>query len=265
MMTPYKALLIDCDGTIVPQAETIHQNTAQITLQQIHKEYNVAFNRDTFLSVWFAQLGKGMANFYKCYLKKTPTLSSQMINSSLSDSTQYFEDSYEDNYKTYLKSKTPAIRKGLADLIKEARKNGLKIAAVSNATQSVLEQTINACDLPPFDLILGKDTVERMGYKAKPDGGSYICACDTLGIKPEQSIGFEDTLSGYSSLVNANVGLRVYCHNDQNEDYETTMTATGLPLPHIVLTFGQCCKNAVTRYILNQHKNHGDPTPPRPS
>src|SRR5690606_19056 len=55
--------------------------------------------------------------------------------------------------------------------------------------------------------------IEDAGFKTKPDAGSYLYGCALLGVDPAAAIGIEDTASGYRSLQDAGVGIKIFCRN----------------------------------------------------
>jgi beta-phosphoglucomutase-like phosphatase (HAD superfamily) len=255
MFKHYKALLIDCDGTFVLNAEDIHKECVASTMRSVHERNGVPFGENHFDHVWQEQLGRGIGNFYLAYTASVPELKSKLTGNP-AERAKNFEADYEACYKSQLHNNL-VIRYGLAPLVKAAKREGLSVAIVSNARQSILEHTFACCGMgDDLDLILGSDTVEAAGYKMKPDGGPYIYACQLLNVDPRDTVGFEDSISGYKSLVNAGVGFRVYCQNSLSDAFDLRAAGNDIPQPHLTLSPQMCAQ----QYIM-QHMDRGENAP----
>ncbi|HEY8191755.1 MAG TPA: hypothetical protein VIG74_04965, partial [Alphaproteobacteria bacterium] len=99
MFKNHTALLIDCDGTFVLNAEDIHRQCTAATMNSVHKENGVSFDADHFERVWQAQLGRGIANFYVAYTASVPELNAK-LSGPAKDRAKEFEADYEGCYKS---------------------------------------------------------------------------------------------------------------------------------------------------------------------
>ncbi|HEY8191653.1 MAG TPA: hypothetical protein VIG74_04450, partial [Alphaproteobacteria bacterium] len=108
-------------------------------------------------------------------------------------------------------------------------------------------------------LILGSDEVEKAGYKMKPSGDPYILACKLLDIRPEDAIGFEDSVSGYESLVNAGIDVRVYCQNSLSDAFELRAVDRKLPEPHLILSPEMCVQKYLAMYMEQKESQSAIP------
>jgi HAD superfamily hydrolase (TIGR01509 family) len=91
---------------------------------------------------------------------------------------------------------------GLVDFIERGRERGMKIALVTNAPEENVEAILLALELGDFfDAIVLADEVEAV----KPDPAPYRAALDKSGVRAEEALAFEDSVSGISSSVAAGV------------------------------------------------------------
>lgn len=218
------ALLIDCDGTLILNAEDMHENCVWETLKKPLLSYGVSESRIDILykeykAIWEKALGGGIDNFYNTFFSSMTFDIQASLRKGFPQGASVFEKAYEDLYING-SHEGLIVRPGMADLLRRAKAEGVPIALVSNAKQSVLEASAKATGLKNyFDIILGKDVVQNMGYTPKPSGGSYILAqkmlYETTGkeVSLADSIGFEDTQTGLHSLKEACVGKIVWCNN----------------------------------------------------
>jgi HAD superfamily hydrolase (TIGR01509 family) len=91
---------------------------------------------------------------------------------------------------------------GLVDFIERGRERGMKIALVTNAPEENVEAILLALELGDFfDAIVLADEVEAV----KPDPAPYRAALNKCGVRAEEALAFEDSVSGISSSVAAGV------------------------------------------------------------
>jgi HAD superfamily hydrolase (TIGR01509 family) len=91
---------------------------------------------------------------------------------------------------------------GLVDFIERGRERGMKIALVTNAPEENVEAILLALELGDFfDAIVLADEVEAV----KPDPAPYRAALNKSGVRAEEALAFEDSVSGISSSVAAGV------------------------------------------------------------
>lgn len=97
----------------------------------------------------------------------------------------------ESGYRNRLTQTGPIT--GLGDFIEEARKRGMSVVLVSNATKEDARNSLEGLGL--------KDTFEPMIFAEdvgveKPDPAPYEAALEQLGISPEEALAFEDSPTG---------------------------------------------------------------------
>ena len=91
---------------------------------------------------------------------------------------------------------------GLVDFIDRGRERGMKIALVTNAPEENVEAILLALELRDlFDTVVLADDVEAV----KPDPAPYRAALNRIGVRAEEALAFEDSISGISSSVAAGV------------------------------------------------------------
>jgi HAD superfamily hydrolase (TIGR01509 family) len=99
-----------------------------------------------------------------------------------------------------LSQPTP-VHEGIAEVLKEARAVGLRIALVSNNPGDLIEAMIDAAGLSGcFDLVVGND-IEGVEKKPAPD--PYLEAARRLGVLPGRCVAIEDSLLGARSAAGA--------------------------------------------------------------
>ncbi|NID12225.1 HAD family hydrolase [Fibrivirga algicola] len=93
---------------------------------------------------------------------------------------------------------------GLVDFLKVLKAHGIKTAVATSAPVENLDFVMDALELRPyFDELLHEKLVTR----PKPDPEIYLKAMSMLGVSPEESIVFEDSMTGIKAGRSA--GARV--------------------------------------------------------
>ncbi|MGP3696704.1 HAD family hydrolase [Rhodobacter sp. NSM] len=99
-----------------------------------------------------------------------------------------------------------ALRPGIADLVTEAKRAGLKLAIATTTSLPNVEALCRACFGKPasaiFDVIAAGDMVSHK----KPSPEVYLLALKELGLEPDQAVAIEDSLNGLRAAKAA--GLR---------------------------------------------------------
>ncbi len=92
---------------------------------------------------------------------------------------------------------------GLKELLVEFKDRGIKCAVGSSGCKENVEFVITSCGLSEyFDTLIYSDLVTR----CKPDPEIYQLAISKLGIKPEETLIFEDAVSGIIAAKGAHAG-----------------------------------------------------------
>jgi HAD superfamily hydrolase (TIGR01509 family) len=180
-----KAVVFDFDGTIL-DTETCEFEG----LQTIYKEYGAELP----IEVWGECIGTH-ANFFDAheYLEKQigKTLDRDMIKQKRSDL-------FKERIKTQL------ALPGVVEYLEAAKRLGLKIGLASSSTYEWVSSHLENLGLIDyFETIKTSNDVE----KVKPDPTLYLETVKALGVKPEETIAFEDSSNGAKAAKQA--GL--YC------------------------------------------------------
>jgi len=101
-----------------------------------------------------------------------------------------------DNYVTMIQDVTPAdVYPGILQLLKDLRANGIKIALASASKNG--PTLLEKMELTSyFDAIA--DPAKVAASKPAPD--IFIAAADAVSVKPEDSIGLEDSIAGITAI-----------------------------------------------------------------
>ena len=85
------------------------------------------------------------------------------------------------------------LNETLISMVRACKKQGMKVALVTTANKKNVIELLNCFELiDDFDLILTQDDV----IKQKPDPYGFIAAMKHFGVKPEQTLIFEDSPTG---------------------------------------------------------------------
>lgn len=91
----------------------------------------------------------------------------------------------------------PVVHRGVPELLREARANGLRVAVVSNNPRADVEQLLTAAGLLAHtDVVVGND---EPGMKKKPAPDPYLAAAARLDCPPRYCVAVEDSPLGLRS------------------------------------------------------------------
>lgn len=103
-------------------------------------------------------------------------------------------------YREHYFDKTDAYD-GIKELLFELKKQGLKIAVISNKAQEMAQKVVEKVFGDIFDSVAGK----REGYKTKPDPALTLAIIKELGVTPEACVLIGDSGMDMAAAVNAQV------------------------------------------------------------
>lgn len=104
-------------------------------------------------------------------------------------------------------------RPGVAETIRRARGNGVKVGLVTTTSHDNVASMIAAVgdvDLSDFDVVLSRSDV----VESKPNSEVYLVAVGRLDLSPSQCIAIEDNVDGITSAIAA--GLMCVAFPNQN-------------------------------------------------
>lgn len=177
-MSKLKGLIFDCDGTMVENS----RYHAEIFARMVEKYHGkVQFNERLF----------GMKN-ENIFQEMFPEICATVGWQAVADEKEAL---YRDTYGPVLK---PV--KGLVELLKDARAEGLRCSIGSSACRANVEFHMDVCGVRDYidDYLCMEDV--KFG---KPDPWIYNECCRRLGLEPEECIVFEDATSGIEAGVRA--------------------------------------------------------------
>ncbi len=193
-----KAILFDMDGTLV-DSENYYTSKSFDFASQYKKDIDI---KDVYKIV-----GLNMTDTYKTMAK----LIGISFNECKASYDEYFLR-HPINYNDYLFDDVKDVLSKL--------KNKYKLCVCTMSTKKMLEDFIDDCNLPIFDLLLADEDINR----SKPDPEIYLKSLEKLHIKNDEAIVVEDSYSGIMAGKNANIytiarnGKR-YHINQSSADY----------------------------------------------
>ncbi|ASJ10731.1 2-haloalkanoic acid dehalogenase [Thermococcus sp. P6] len=150
---------------------------------------------------------RGMGLDYETYRKTvTGELPRTYVERFGVDPVEFWKTVDKANLKYRIEAAEKGKIKAFPDVnaLKELKRRGLKLAAVSNASQDCVEFVLDLFDLRKhFDAVFGKDYSNLDGVKPSP----YLIqkALKALGLKPEEAIvvgdSYHDVLAGKGAGV----------------------------------------------------------------
>lgn len=167
-----RAVLFDMDGTLVDTlpdiAAAINEALAELRLQPLPAERIGVF------------IGKGPRSLALRVLDEQPSLDAAarlaLIDTLIAGYVKHYEPRIGTAARAY---------PGVADALASLRRQGLKLAVVTNAMQHLAERVLARFDLDSqFTLVLGGDRVAR----GKPDAAPLLEACRVLGVSPAEAL-----------------------------------------------------------------------------
>lgn len=131
----------------------------------------------------------------------------KLIGKSLYDSSQIMKDEIGIDLETHeiIDQLTDAVveqlrveipwRPGARELLRELRERGVKTALVTMSMRRMALEVVEQIDFHAFDVVIAGDDVRN----GKPHPEPYLKAAEALGVKAEQCVAFEDSISGLLS------------------------------------------------------------------
>lgn len=178
-----KAFIFDLDGVIVDTAK-FHELAWNKIAEELDIEFSAELNERL--------KGVSRVRCLEILLENSgQQLSNEKKEEILNKKNQYYLN-YIDNISE------SELLPGVMDLFKRAKQENIHIclgSASKNAT-FILDK-LNITNY--FDVVVDGNSVEN----AKPDPEVFIKSCETLNIKPEQCVVFEDSIAGILAANNA--------------------------------------------------------------
>lgn len=176
-----KAVLFDLDGTLANSIEDLADSTEKALKR-------LGFSGHT-LAEYKYFVGDGIPKLIERALPANKR-DKETVNACLELFMADYRVHYHDKTKAY-----DGVREMLADL----KKNGLKLAVISNKAQEMAEKVAENLFGDIFDFVAGK----REGYKTKPDPALTLLVIHSLGVAPAECILAGDSGMDMAAAVNA--------------------------------------------------------------
>ncbi len=181
----FQAAIFDMDGVIVDN-HIFHVKAWEVFCNN----HGFQFDEASFRAKFF---GKNNFDILNGLMSNPPTLN--QVNSLGEEKEAIYREIYQ---------KDIAPVKGLVPFLIKLRELGIKTAVATSAPTSNLDFTLDSLLIRNlFD-----DVVDASGItKGKPDPEIYIKASNLLGVKPENCVVFEDSISGILSGQSAGMNV----------------------------------------------------------
>ncbi len=133
----------------------------------------------------------------------------------------------------YQKNGMPC-KDGLRELLEYLKAHDMRIAMATSSIRGDAERNLRMAGLRDyFDVLICGDMIQ----KSKPDPDIYLTAARTLGVKPEECIGLEDSRNGIKSVAAAGMhGMLVPDLIEPDEEMKASAEAV-LPSLREVITW----------------------------
>lgn len=114
-------------------------------------------------------------------------------------------------------TETEVIYDGVLDLLRELRRQGVRLALASSASRRTVDLIAKKYDFASyFELILSGDDVQ----KAKPDPEIFQRCLQYFKISPESSVVIEDSVSGLAAAKQAGCATVAVLNDNRAEDFK---------------------------------------------
>ncbi len=180
-----KALIFDMDG-VIADTKQYHFKGWKKYLEQ----FDVHIDYKFFIDKMFGTTGADAA---RMLIDRDMTEEQADIHCDLIDSS----------FRNVIKDDPEFLEiKGLKIILDWAKENNLKIALATSAPRENVDLVFSKLGISDyFDVIADKSMIT----KGKPDPEIYLLTLKLLGLKPNQALVFEDSLSGVKSGASAGI------------------------------------------------------------
>jgi len=179
-----KAVLFDFDGVVV-DSEPVHYET----FREFVEPLGIRVDTDR----WYREFaGTGSKNIFTVLLGEAGIKDGKTI-----------DDYVEKRKKVYGKLVRKGLVKkkgGIENFLKKLKKMKIRTAVVSGGHPENIEAALKVIGLKKyFDIVIGSGNYKRR----KPYPDAFITGAKKLGVKPDECIVIEDSLSGFKAAKKA--------------------------------------------------------------
>lgn len=179
-MKQYQAYMFDLDGTLV-NSEPLKGKALALTC----KGYDATIDFQIYKEVMGQEWSHVINHFFQ----------TAGISPNVEEFNQQFRDHYQQLLATELR-----LTEGAGDYIASLKSFGMKCAVVSSASMWMIDSILTQLGMAElFDVIVAKEDVTAH----KPSPEAYNLAVSKLGVKPFQSLIFEDSTVGVKAGVSS--------------------------------------------------------------
>lgn len=174
-----KAIILDFDGLIIDTESTWYR-----AFYDVLSSYNIPFTDSEFSQF----IGSHEENFFR-YLH-------QKIGHQIDDEIVK-QQAYE-KHREFMKQEP--LREGVLDYLQEAKASGLKIGLATSSSIDWVSHFLKPFEIEHyFEVMMTREKVKNI----KPHPDLYLQATAHLGVKPHESVAFEDSVNGVKAAKNA--------------------------------------------------------------
>ena len=199
---PLTAIIFDMDGTLA-NTEEIHRQA----FNESFREFDLPIDWEPDEYARLLSVSGGRQRIYN-YLKKH-NLGNR---SDKLDFAREIHNRKSEIYRNKLKAGHLPLRRGVLRLIREARKNRIRMGIATSSSlkniHTLINTTIGSRGLKYFDSIVSCDLISEQ----KPSPAAYQFALAELGANPENCIAIEDTTNGNRAALAAGIKTIITTH-----------------------------------------------------
>jgi HAD superfamily hydrolase (TIGR01509 family) len=204
----FKAIILDVDGTLSETEETHRQ-----AFNETFAEFGLGWvwTQDLYGTLLKTTGGKErMAAYVRQYLKAEPDMA-KIAEIHARKTARYGQ---------LIAQGAAALRPGIADLIRDAKNNGVRLAVATTTNRPNVDRLTEACFNQPagevFEVIAAGDAVKNK----KPAPDVFNLAVQNLGLQPQECVGLEDSRNGLLACHGAGVPCIVSpCRYTRGSDF----------------------------------------------
>ncbi len=186
-----KALIFDVDGTLA-ETEDLHRQAFNRAFAEMGLDWH--WSPERYADLLTVMGGKERLAHYVATEHGEPDAARRAQMGEIHDRKTHL-------YGDLVTGGALPLRPGIARLVEEARRAGLRLAVASTTSRPNVDALIavNFPDGDPFDVVACGDEAERK----KPHPDVFLLALERLGVAASEAIAFEDSVAGIRSALDA--------------------------------------------------------------
>lgn len=215
-----KCIIFDVDGTMADTERDGHRVAFNLAFKEKGLDWH--WDEDLYGQLLAVTGGKERMKYYQNDFLKKEKLSKEKLSNQLlnDDAIKIMHQCKTKHYVELLKSGKIPLRKGVKELIENAKQENITLAISTTTTpinvSTLLKATLGENSEKLFDVIAAGDVIRNK----KPAPDIYYYALINLGLKAEECIAIEDSSAGLASAVAAGIKTIVTTNKyTQNQDF----------------------------------------------